>query len=40
MQTVMVPDLVPPSDEIRTLCRVMGSLHELREAASLHDITA
>ena len=35
MQTVMVPDLVPPTDEIRALCRVMDDLHELRLAAFL-----
>jgi len=34
MQTVMVPDLVQPTDEVRALCRaVMGSLHELRATA-------
>ncbi len=34
MQTVMVPDLVPPTDDIRALCdAVMGSLHEVHEAA-------
>jgi HAD superfamily hydrolase (TIGR01509 family) len=33
MQTVMVPDLVPPTDEIRALCTVMASLHEVRAAA-------
>lgn len=34
MQTVMVPDLVRPSDEIAGLCAaVMESLHDLREAA-------
>jgi HAD superfamily hydrolase (TIGR01509 family) len=33
MQTLMVPDLIPPTDEIRTLCRVMASLHEVRAAA-------
>jgi HAD superfamily hydrolase (TIGR01509 family) len=34
MQTVMVPDLVGPSDEIAALCTaVMDSLHHLREAA-------
>ena len=33
MQTVMVPDLVPPSDEIRALCTILGSLHEVRAAA-------
>jgi HAD superfamily hydrolase (TIGR01509 family) len=32
LQTVMVPDLVPPSDEIAGLCRVMDSLHEVRAA--------
>jgi len=30
---VMVPDLVPPTDEIRALCTVLGSLHEVRAAA-------
>lgn len=34
MQTIMVPDLVHPSDEIVALCAaVMDSLHQLREAA-------
>ena len=34
MQTIMVPDLVRPSDEIARLCAaVMESLHHLREAA-------
>lgn len=34
MQTIMVPDLVRPSDEIAALCAaVMASLHQLREAA-------
>lgn len=34
MQTIMVPDLVRPSDEIARLCAaVMESLHQLREAA-------
>ena len=33
MQTVMVPDLVPPTDEIRALCTILGSLHEVRAAA-------
>ena len=32
MQTVMVPDLVPPTAEILRLCTVMGSLHEVRAA--------
>ncbi|MDQ8728594.1 HAD family phosphatase [Bradyrhizobium sp. LHD-71] len=32
MMTVMVPDLILPSDEIRRLClRVAGDLHEVRE---------
>ncbi|MEO6011984.1 MAG: HAD family phosphatase [Devosia sp.] len=34
MQTVMVPDLVQPTDEIRALCAaVMLSLHDVRQAA-------
>ncbi len=34
LQTIMVPDLVHPSDEIVALCAaVMESLHHLREAA-------
>ena len=34
LQTIMVPDLVDPSDEIVALCHaVMDSLHDLREAA-------
>ncbi len=34
MQTIMVPDLVQPTDEVRALCHaVMGSLHEVRAAA-------
>jgi beta-phosphoglucomutase-like phosphatase (HAD superfamily) len=34
MQTIMVPDLLPPSDEVRALCdAVMQSLHEVRLAA-------
>jgi HAD superfamily hydrolase (TIGR01509 family) len=34
MQTIMVPDLVHPSDEIRALCAaVLESLHDLRQAA-------
>jgi hypothetical protein len=28
----MVPDLVPPSDELRALCTVMPNLHVVREA--------
>ena len=34
MQTIMVPDLVGPSEEIRGLCAaVLDSLHQLRHAA-------
>ncbi|HEY9013018.1 MAG TPA: HAD family phosphatase [Devosia sp.] len=34
MQTIMVPDLLSPSDEIRGLCAaVLESLHDLRAAA-------
>jgi hypothetical protein len=34
MQTIMVPDIVAPSDEISALCvAVMDSLHELRAQA-------
>lgn len=34
MQTIMVPDIVAPSDEISALCfAVMHSLHDLRTAA-------
>lgn len=34
MQTIMVPDLVHPTDEVAALCaHVMESLHHLREAA-------
>ena len=34
MQTVMVPDLVGPTDEIVALCAaVLDSLHHLRDAA-------
>jgi HAD superfamily hydrolase (TIGR01509 family) len=34
MQTIMVPDIVAPSDEITALCvAVMNSLHDLRQAA-------
>lgn len=36
MQTIMVPDLVGPTEEIAGLCRaVMESLHHVREAAFL-----
>ncbi len=34
MMTVMVPDLLAPSDEIRGLCRVVASLHEVRDLIS------
>jgi HAD superfamily hydrolase (TIGR01509 family) len=37
MQTVMVPDLVAPSPELRALCTVMPSLHDVREAAFAAD---
>jgi HAD superfamily hydrolase (TIGR01509 family) len=41
MQTVMVPDLVPPTDEVRALCAaVMTSLHDVRAAAFAQDQTA
>ena len=34
MQTIMVPDLIQPTDEIRALCHaVMESLHDVRAAA-------
>ena len=34
MQTVMVPDLLQPSDEIRQLCHaIMDSLHDVGTAA-------
>lgn len=37
LQTIMVPDLVHPSDEITALCTaVMTSLHDLRDAAFTH----
>jgi HAD superfamily hydrolase (TIGR01509 family) len=37
LQTIMVPDLVHPSDEITGLCTaVMDSLHVLRQAAFTH----
>ena len=35
MQTVMVPDLVPPTSEIEGLCTVMASLHDVRAAMGL-----
>ena len=39
MQTVMVPDLVQPTDDVRALCHaVMGSLHEVRAAAFAPDV--
>jgi HAD superfamily hydrolase (TIGR01509 family) len=40
MQTVMVPDLLPPSPEIRALCTVMASLHDVRDAAFAVDPVA
>ena len=33
LQTLMVPDLIQPTDEIAALCRIMASLHEVRAAA-------
>ena len=33
MQTVMVPDLIAPTEELRALCTVMPSLHAVRAAA-------
>jgi HAD superfamily hydrolase (TIGR01509 family) len=33
LQTLMVPDLIQPTDEIAALCRIMDSLHDLRAAA-------
>ena len=33
MQTVMVPDLVQPTDELRALCVVMPTMHAVRAAA-------
>jgi HAD superfamily hydrolase (TIGR01509 family) len=32
MQTIMIPDLVQPSAEIRALCTVLSSLHDVRAA--------
>ncbi|MEO6396016.1 MAG: HAD family phosphatase [Devosia sp.] len=40
MQTVMVPDLVQPTAELRSLCRVMASLHEVRAAAFAQDLVS
>ncbi len=41
MQTVMVPDLVPPSAEVRALCdAVMPSLHAVRAAAFAQDLVS
>jgi HAD superfamily hydrolase (TIGR01509 family) len=40
IQTVMVPDLVAPTAEVRALCTVMGSLHEVREAAFAADLVS
>jgi hypothetical protein len=33
MQTIMVPDLVAPNEEVRRLCRVMASLNDVHAAA-------
>ena len=38
MQTVMVPDLLQPTDEVRALCTVMESLHDVRAAAFATDV--
>jgi HAD superfamily hydrolase (TIGR01509 family) len=35
MQCVMVPDLVPPTEDLRGLCTIMASLHEVRAAMGL-----
>jgi HAD superfamily hydrolase (TIGR01509 family) len=41
MQTVMVPDLVQPTPDLRALCTVMPSLHTVREAAfAISPVTA
>jgi HAD superfamily hydrolase (TIGR01509 family) len=41
MQTIMVPDLVPPTDDVRALCHaVMDSLHDLRAAAFATSVAA
>jgi HAD superfamily hydrolase (TIGR01509 family) len=41
MQTIMVPDLIPPTDELRALCHaVMASLHEVRSAAFATPVAA
>ncbi len=41
MQTVMVPDLMQPSDEVRGLCAaVMASLDEVRAAALAQDFAS
>jgi HAD superfamily hydrolase (TIGR01509 family) len=41
LQTIMVPDLVDPSDEIAALCHaVMDTLHDLREAAFIDSAPA
>ena len=40
MQTIMVPDLVPPTDELRALCTVMHSLHDVRQAAFAQDLVS
>ena len=41
MQTIMVPDLVQPNDDIRALCAaVLGSLHDLHAAAFAAGVAA
>jgi HAD superfamily hydrolase (TIGR01509 family) len=40
MQTIMVPDLVPPSVEIAALCTVLPSLHDVRRAAFVQDLVS
>jgi HAD superfamily hydrolase (TIGR01509 family) len=41
MQTIMVPDLIPPTDEVRALCHaVMDSLHDVRLAAFAAPVAA
>ena len=38
MMTVMVPDLIPPTEEIRRLClRIAKDLHEVRELLEAMD---
>ncbi len=40
MQTVMVPDLIQPTAEVRALCTVMPSLHAVRAAAFGQDLVS